>query len=172
VTATEYQLALINWQYFVTCTWSAGNLGTVATREADVAAYIELWVTREGYQLEQIPVALRWEKGDLGERPHAHFLIAGFSSRSVTVSKRFRQWNLWNQRHGLSDVRLCDPRMVQSAINYIVPHEARMRSASAAHVYERAKFDSADRLVINDAAWRIMLASTSDAPYVEQRATL
>jgi len=168
VTATEFQLRLVDWQFFVTFTWKPSKLGSIKSRERDLWEFLRTWAIREGCRLAQLPVALRWERGELGDRPHAHALLSGFPVRSVSLNTCFRQHRLWLEAYGLFSCRLYRPRQERNAGE---AYMLKMRIADARNKYEVRKFDMADRLVINEAAWALML-STVGADYAQQAQTV
>lgn len=156
--ATEYQLKLIRWQFFLTCTWNSSTLGTVGSRETQLSAYLDKWATREGCQLAQLPFAIRWERGESGDRPHGHVLLGGLPARSASRNTVYRQWRLWFNAYGLCACRLYDPA---TGGGTAALYMSKMRAiASTRNVYELRKTDKADRLVINEKAWRMMCLAT------------
>jgi hypothetical protein len=167
-TATEFQLKLVRWQFFVTVTWSASQLGSYQSRETDFWNWMRDWALREKLRLAQLPIALRWERGEHGDRPHAHALIAGFD-RLLSVSENtcWRQMRKWEQ-YGFARVYQYDPYNPANIHSYVSKLRA---NRSRANQYEIGKFDMADRLCINDAAWKLMLQAV-DAPYMAQTRTL
>jgi hypothetical protein len=168
MTATEYQLKLVDWQFFATCTWSASALGTAPSRETEQWNWLRDWAIREGCRLAQLPIALRWEKGENGDRPHSHLLISGFPPNAVSIRRCFRQARIWLSKYGLCNVRVYDPKIPGNVYTYVSKMRAKY---SAMNQYEICKYDRADRLIINDSAWKLMLRET-DAVYVPQAATL
>jgi hypothetical protein len=176
-TATEFELRLVRWQFFGTFTWSASQLGSCQKRENDFWSFMRDWTELNSVKLVSLPIALRWERGDIGERPHAHALIAGMTK--VTINEGFKWSRLWNHqrscrggkckgcKYGFAKIRLFDPFEETNPYSYIEKHANKI---SRNNKYEVGKFDYADRLVITDAAWRIMLASVG-AEYIPQHRT-
>jgi hypothetical protein len=159
--ATEYQLKLLHWQFFGTVTWAASTLGGVHSRETDLWEFFRNWAIRENTKLALLPIAIRWERGEVGGRPHAHFLIAGLPARSLSENSKWRQQRLW-EVNGIARIRLYDPFEEQGdAMNYLCKKsEHARRHVSNANKYELMKYSHADRLVINRAAWDEMLRVT------------
>lgn len=156
-TATEYQLKLIRWSFFGTLTWASSTLGSVRSRERQVWEYFERWADSEQVRLAQLPIALRWERGEIGDRPHAHFLLK--QERAARLAACFYRMHEWNTVLGLgfARVRLYHPAIDWS--DYIVKDldgESVRNDASNANRYELRKFDHADRLEINGAAWHLI----------------
>lgn len=148
-------------------------MGTVATRERDFWGWLREWCHKDQRKLYDLPVALRWEKGELGGRPHAHALLSGFSRASVRIA--FQQIHAWNHKQtcknrncdgcgfGIARVRLYELRG-ENAEGYICK--------GAGNVYEIRKFDTADRICVNGAAWRLMLAAVGLPESTVQHATI
>lgn len=169
--ATEYQLKLLRWQFFGTVTWAAATLGSVRSRENDLWSFFRDWAIREGCKLAQLPIAVRWEIGEIGGRPHAHFLLAGLRPRSASENTRWRQQRLW-EKHGIARLRLYNPLQDQGdAIAYVCKKsEYAQTHLSRANDYELKKFSYSDRLVISRGAWREMCRVTG-AEFVPQHPT-
>lgn len=165
-TGTEYQLKLVRWQFFCTFTWRAGKLGSVSSRESDLWNFLRDWSADYSVKLSHLLVALRWEKGEIGDRPHAHALLAGLPRKGVSVIECYRRANAWNISHGLARIRVItnwggDP------MAYLT--KGRDREGRGLR-YEISKYDAADRMVINEAAWGAMCRA-SGVPHVPQLAT-
>jgi hypothetical protein len=152
--ATEYQLKLLRWQFFGTVTWAAKTLGSVRSRETDLWEFFRNWAIRENTKLALLPIAVRWERGEIGGRPHAHFLMAGLPAQSVSENSKWRQQRLW-EVHGIARIRLYDPFGDEGdAMSYLCKKsEHARRHVSNANRYELMKYSHADRLVITRAAW-------------------
>jgi hypothetical protein len=172
----EMQLKLIRWQYFCTLTFKNSRLGSARSRECDFWSWMRDWSWRESCELALLPIALRWERGDYGDRPHAHCLVAGLNRASISTC--FRQLWRWNHKSGCSrkgcegcglgfaKVRLYEERE-QSAEAYISKGMAELRLFDK-NTYEIRRFDKADRLLITRAAWTQMLVAVGTS-YAAQR---
>jgi hypothetical protein len=160
-TATEVQLKLVPWRFFVTLTWKPARSGSVASRNLEAWEFFRHWCQLDGSQLALTPIALRWERGELSERPHAHALIAGL--KQCTRNVCFRQNYDWNERRGIgiARVRLYEARK-ESVEAYL------SKGLGEENRYELRKFDKADRLVINAPAWKLMLAATGNQTRTRQ----
>ena len=170
MTATEYQLSLVDWQFFGTATWRSSTLGSCRSRENDLWGFLkEFFSLKSDLEFFQIPIVVRWERGEIGERPHAHYLVAGILPYFVNISTCFRANNEWNKSYGHGKVRLFDSYRTHSRVLAAYTTKTRSRDENT---YEIGKFDHADRLVVNDAAWRRMLSACTDAPYTAQARTL
>jgi hypothetical protein len=166
--ATEYQLKTVPWEFFGTLTWSAGQLGSVRSRETQAWSFLRRWTDYCGVKLYDTPVALRWERGEIGDRPHAHFLLAGtHEAKLAACFYRMHDWNVI-QGHGFARIRLYDgiTTFAEYCTQDLEVGRAR-NDLSNANSYELGKFDYADRLCINDAAWRVM-CKAAGVPYFQQ----
>jgi len=132
-------------------------MGSIRKRQANLDEFLRERCTRVGLCLSDLPLVIRWERGEQTERPHCHWLLAGFPLTSLTRNE-CHTWNaLWFQSYGLSRVRLYDPALRAEIADYLAPVDPESIVQSEIHQanrYERHKFDFADSLVINDAAWQ------------------
>lgn len=142
-------------------------LGSVSSREKNLWEFLRgLTDEYSDHNLSRVPVALRWERGEIGDRPHAHALIAGFYDTCISKRWMYATQEKWNRLYGKAGCRIRPYRSFHGndrSPEYLV----KMRERDKQNAYEVSKFDKADRLVINDAAWRIMLQE-SGQPYVPQ----
>lgn len=167
--ATEYQLQLIDWQFFGTATWSPKALGSCLSRETDLWQFLRAWVKEKSeLRLFQHPSIVRWERGEIGDRPHAHFLISGFPSKTVNKTVCFQQMHKW-EKFGFMRLRPFRGRCLSARI--LAAYVEKPSRAYDGNRYELVKFDKADRLCVSDSAWRKMLA-VSGADYVPQARTV
>lgn len=150
--ATEFQLLLITWQFFGTLTWRSSRLGGCKSRERDLWTFLADFTRfRSLGRFSSLPLVVRWERGEIGERPHAHFLLAGLVEQFVTRTASFQANHEWNKRHGFAQVR-----PVHGSSSDRAAYLTKARDFEARDRYEFRKFDRADRVCINDAAWRLM----------------
>ena len=150
--ATVATLGLVDWQVFGTGTWRPSCLGSVRSREERLWDFLRSWTEeKRSVKLFDLPVVVRWEKGELGGHPHCHFLLAGLER--VSIDWMFKGAARWFELCGLSRIRPFGSTLggqvttVRYCLNSI---------SSRKDGYELGKFGSADRLVINDAAWRVI----------------
>lgn len=145
---TEFQLSLINWQLFGTATWRSSCLGSVASRERDLWGFLKDWTCwRSLTTFSRLHIVVRWERGEVGDRPHAHFLISGLESRFVNVGSCFQANAQWKERAGFMKLRLFDRRLARGA-HYLTAYKS-----VDGNTYELRKFDRADRLVFSPGVW-------------------
>jgi hypothetical protein len=85
--ATEWQLKLIVWEFFCTLTWSGRARNCVRKRRTHVTRWLRYWARTArpsvADPLEQLAFVIRWERGEIGQLPHCHILIARFPERSL-----------------------------------------------------------------------------------------
>lgn len=153
--ALEYQLKLIRWTFFGTLTWKESTLGSCRSREREVWEYFRKWAAELKTKLVDLPIALRWERGEVGDRPHAHFLLLQ-QRKHATIAQCFWHMHRWDVigGYGFARIRLYDP--THDLEHYTAKDLAVCSDASKRNAYEVPKFDRADRVCINDAAWRMM----------------
>ncbi len=172
--ATSFQLHLVNWQFFGTATWRSSKLGTIKSREDELWDFLKWFVCfRTLNHFAKVPITVRWERGELGGRPHAHYLIGGLLPKFVNLTSCFQASHEWHQRCGLGRLRLVSTSQDGASgaiIRYLQKQESTC-SGEGADAYELGKFGKSDRLIINDAAWRLMLHALS-VPYKAQARTL
>jgi len=166
-TGTEYQLKLVRWDFFGTLTWSGSKLGSVRSREAEVWGFFRDWAESEKVKLFNLPIVVRWERGEIGDRPHAHFLLKQVApARLSACFYRMHQWSTVFG-FGFARIRLYHGWGSEHLAAYTLKDEQDSCARSNANRYEIRKFDHADRLCINDAAWRLMCKAAA-VPYRPQ----
>ena len=165
-TATEFQLQLLRWQFFATFTWRGGKLGSVASRSRDLFEFLRERYAEFGHSLGSRCFVVRFERGELGDRPHAHALLAGFPR--ATIADAFYYMHCWNEEYGYSKFARYDPQQLGDAIGYVskVP-----RSGGEGMRYELRKFDRADRMIVSPAAWRAMCVAVGAPASTKQHQT-
>jgi len=149
-TATEYQLKLIRWQIFATFTWTTSKLGSVASRSSDLWSFFRCECLQRAMKLRELRAVVRWERGEIGDRPHCHALLAGLPSRSVAISNCFAMMHDWETKHGFARIQAVSEH--QNPFAYLL----KGRDEGHGHRYELRKFDKADRVEVSPAAWHAM----------------
>jgi hypothetical protein len=166
VNAIESLLKLLDWQLFVTLTWSDANMQGVEGRAKRVQGFLNELSKRRRCLPCDLPTVIRWERGESGDRPHCHLLITGFPSvPKPTRDFCFRMQHWWFMRNGLARVRLWHAELRSEAASYLGKRLDGSDSYvtgrfSSGNEYEVAKFDHADRLVFNKALWRTLQRKT------------
>jgi len=160
--AIEYLLTLADWQWFCTFTWSDENMGSIRKREQNLDRFLrQRWNDSGNGILERgsltgAPTVIRWERGEQNERPHCHVLLDGFPPHKVHKAEGHRWAALWYRHYGLARVRPYDASQRGAIAAYLTPPDLEHLPPTNRHEanrYERSKFDLADRLCINSAAW-------------------
>jgi hypothetical protein len=167
MTSVEYLLKLVDWQLFFSLTWRDVYERSVDARVADVDEYLRTYATREQVSLSDLPTVIRWERGEQSERPHCHILLTGFPNpASYRKTKRMALMGIWVRRHGLCKVRRWQSELRAELANYLTvgsewserrPPSGRITSGNE---YEIVKADRADRLVFNEAFWKLLQRKT------------
>jgi len=161
-------MSLVDWQVFSSNTWRPSTLGSAKSREDRLWQFLkEVTAEKRAGKFYDMPCVVRWEKGEIGGQPHCHFLLAGLER--VTVDWMYKICALWNHANGLARARYYGGTVANETLSYMT--KGLPSFVSGRDRYELGKFGFADRLVINDAAWRLMLRR-SGADYVPQLRTL
>jgi len=167
--AVSASLMLVDWQVFGTLTWRSSRLGSVRSRESDVWEFLREISegNRDCSRFFEMPICVRWERGEAGGRPHAHFLMAGLSK--VSVDWCFKCSAKWFVSRGLGRLRVYG---MSNRAGEIVSYVTKGFSCTnRKNTYELGKFSDADRLVINKSAWRTMLERSGAAATLPQHRT-
>jgi hypothetical protein len=171
ISSLEWQLRLITWEFFVTLTWDPRKHPFAPrTRWKQAQRWLYDWATREGVSPEDLDVVIRGERGEVGELPHYHLLLARFPAHAISLSRCFAQAWQWNHlrkpghdasckgcRYGISQIRLYDPE--RNGPGYLSEGKFSGEWARGANSYELRKFDSADFIYINPRALQSMQES-------------
>jgi hypothetical protein len=160
----EYQLKLVTWDFFGTLTWNNAHLGSARTREFQAWEFFREWTRELQVRLALVPIVVRWEKGEWGERPHAHFLLKQFPIKEAFISQCFWHMHQWSSinGYGFARIRLYNAHNGMNDDGYVAKclecTQVQLAACeSNANKYELGKFSYCDRLVINPAARRVMI---------------
>jgi hypothetical protein len=155
----QYQLALVHWQFFGTATWRASQLGSYRSREVDLWNFLGDFTRFRAYDnLAALPIVVRWEKGELGDRPHAHFVLGGLIEDFVNKTSCFVGMHRWHQQSGQMRLRLMSGShhgIPKNSVSYLLKN-----AALGGDCYEIDKFDRADRVCLTPGAWERMCQAT------------
>jgi len=163
--AINATLSLVDWQVFGTCTWRPSQLSSARRREDHLWSFLkETTEEKRSCKFYDLPVAVRWEKGEIGDLPHAHFLLAGLER--VTLDWCYKTAEKWNQRCGLARVRFFGDAAGEDTVSYMTK---KLQFVHGRDRYELGKFSFADRLCINDAAWHLMCTRSGVASVPQLR---
>ena len=177
-TSLEWQLKLIRWDFFATLTWEDVEHTTPHSRRNHVSRWLEGWAAQIcGLKLNRIAWATRWERGEIGDRPHCHLLISRVPVRFINLTMCFQLTDRWIHKkhctclrkweqhcnHGLAQVRLYDPTAGGEA--YMTKGKFTREWAQGANSYELKKFSShdLDALYISPRAWQEMVEARTVA---------
>lgn len=176
--ALEWQLKLIPWDFFVTLTWDSVEDTTVKQRMNHVNRWLQRWSALIcGLSFRHIAWVTRWERGEIGDRPHCHLLISRVPNRLIQLTTCFRMKGMWehhypctcedgaisNCRHGIAQVRLYDPSA--GGVPYMLKGQFGNEWRHGANSYELRKFNSVDldALYISPRAQQEMLEARNVA---------
>ncbi len=183
ISSLEWQLRLISWDLFVTLTWDDVENTTPRERINQVNRWIKYCSERIfAKRADQLSVATRYERGEVGDRPHCHLLISRVPVRRINLTTCFRMRHYWEhtQPHtgactctdtntsdpkfaicgrGIAQVRLYEP--TAGGERYMTKGKFSAEWAQGANAYELKKFDGdlVDALMINEMAMREMFTA-------------
>jgi hypothetical protein len=178
-TSLEWQLKLIPWDFFATLTWDKIEATTLSSRTNHVNAWLDRWAAHIcGLKSRHIAWVTRWERGELGDRPHCHLLISRVPRRFITINTTYWMRAMWQHKHpcvcdnaaietcgrGLGQVRLYDAS--GGGISYMCKGKLGGDwSYSGANAYELKKFNAVDcdALYISPRAWQEMVEARTVA---------
>jgi hypothetical protein len=165
-TATEFQLKSVGWQYFATFTWKNSTLGSMASRESNLWHFFRKIAEETQVKLIRLPIVVRWERGELGERPHAHALLTGLPQSACNIGQGFTWGAEWNSQHGFAQVKYVAENRGQNPFAYLL----KGREEGNGLRYEMRKFDGADRITVSTAA-HALFCKAAGVPYFPQLRT-
>jgi len=177
-TSLEWQLKLIAWDFFATLTWDEIETTTVSSRRNQVSRWLEGWCAQVcGLKLNRVAFAIRWERVEVGDRPHCHLLISRIPIRFINMTSCFAMMNRWMHhkqctctkpseqicKHGLARVRLYDA--TRGGVAYMTKGKFSQEWTQGANAYELKKFSSfdLDALYISPRAWQEMVEARTVA---------
>jgi hypothetical protein len=163
--ATEFQLKNVRWQFFATFTWRNTSLGSVASRESNLWNFFRKISEDSQISLMKVPIVVRWEKGELGLRPHAHALLTGLPPSACNIGQAFTWAAEWNQSQGFAQIKLVAESQEQNPFTYLL----KGRDEGHGHRYELRKFDGADRITVSTAAHALFCRNAGVAYFPQLR---
>jgi hypothetical protein len=158
--ATVYTLARFRWDYFGTLTFRSARV------PLSIQVYRFLRVVRalggmSSVKFKNLRWALRLELGEIGGRPHFHFLLGGFPSFIVDTMTCAYMRGYWEGLGGgMARVRLYSSDAFDSGVEYLLKSLG-CSSQGGMNQYELRKFgrgsvfhSSGDDLIVSDNVWR------------------
>jgi hypothetical protein len=142
-----YTLARINWDFFTTHTYK-NPLPRPVVRGAMVWRWCQDVSQFSGVPYKNLLIALRRERGEIGDRPHEHCLIGGLTScNMMTVrSQMMRSWKIISGNAD-ADFRPYDRSL--AGADYIC-------KCLGANAYEVNKFSQAEETTLSDSVFRVV----------------
>jgi hypothetical protein len=119
ITADEWKILLLvdYWQFFISPTFA--ELGTKSGRIQRLNNWLR-WVAAKGNTSKRYLIyVVRWERGEIGGRPHCHLFLGGMRGVTNFVSMSFRLQHDWRTKHGHCDVRPFDRGHLMRGANYV-----------------------------------------------------
>lgn len=135
-----FSLSLLPWDVFSTLTFK-NPLPNERCRWRLAWRHLHQVSESLGVPYSRLLIALRSEHGELGDRPHFHFLIGecGASNNHTLAFEMAYQWKLLSQGHAVNrayDSGLAGPDYIEACLG-------------GGNVYELGKFNRADRLELS-----------------------
>jgi len=108
-----------------------------------------------GTRYDHLLIALRWERGEIGGRPHFHYLLGGtLTSNRMSLSKMLeREWVV--RTGGFPEIRPFD--ISRNGCAYV--SKCMDITGSGGDIFELRKFDRAEVVVVSSSVVRIIRAS-------------
>ena len=103
----EWQLNLVQWQLFLHLTFRE-LLHSAAKRKEKIDKLIWAIANSTGIHADDLAVVVRFENGELTDRPHCHAVIARLPMNRCTTSFRFTIKGWWEQIAGFARVNRFD----------------------------------------------------------------
>jgi len=147
--ADVYVLSKLRWQFFGSLTFRADRMPE-RVRISMFFALLRKAAKDFRCYFPRLPWCLRLERGEIGDRLHNHFLLAGLPESGMCVATCFAMMRAWENKlgGGHARIRVFDPRL--SGVGYV----AECLGYDGADVYESAKFGSNGRdLMYSRAVW-------------------
>ena len=147
--ADIYVLSKLRWQFFGSLTFRTERM----PERVGLTMFFGLMrkVAKDFHlYFPGLPWCLRLERGEIGQRLHHHFLLAGLQENAACVATCFAMIRSWQNklRGGHARIRLFDPRL--SGVEYV----AECLGYDGADAYESAKFGQSGReLMYSRAVW-------------------
>ena len=142
-----YTLARINWDFFTTHTYK-NPLPRPVVRGAMVWRWCQDVSQFSGVPYKNLLIALRRERGEIGDRPHEHCLIGGLTSCNMMAvrSQMMRSWKIISGNAD-ADFRLYDRSL--AGADYIC-------KCLGANAYELGKFSFANTVTLSASVIRLI----------------
>lgn len=142
-------LGRLSWDVFGTLTFRGAHVPTSAVQYRLAWAHLHHAAKLCPSPYSKLLICLRHEFGELGGRPHFHYLLGGTGHANfVTLSRQLRaSWG--SMAGGFADIRVYDRR--QGGSSYVCKC-----LSGGANQYEVGKFDSADDLNVSAAVFRVI----------------
>jgi hypothetical protein len=145
ITSDEWKILRLveHWQFFVTPTFV--DLGTPSGRIQRLNNWLR-WVAHEGNTTKRYLIyVVRWERGELGDRPHCHLFLGGMKAIKNPLSMCGILAHGWQQRYrSRIQVRVFERTDIKRSASYIGGDSSSVDWGK--NRYEISKFRSADKV--------------------------
>lgn len=153
-----YSLALLPWDLFATLTFP-NPLPKESARWSLAWRHLQRQSDTLGVPYSSLLIALRYERGELTDRPHFHYLLGRTGSRNIITTCKQTAWD-WHQATGGHDeARPYTP----GAVNL----HGYVDKVLGGNLYELKKFRRAGELVLSSSVLKLigrMRSQSEDEP--------
>lgn len=139
-----YSLSLLEWDFFGTLTFK-NPLPKQSTRWAEAYRHLHRIGEIAQRPYSELRIALRYELGELNERPHFHYLIGELRSSNLHTVLHRAAYDWHKSNGGHAEIRLYVPQM---------DGEAYVDKTLGGNLYEVGKFNKAGELVLSRSVLR------------------
>jgi len=137
-------LSVLRWDVFATSTFK--NPLPIERRRWRLAwGHLHALAESLGTPYGRLLIALRAEHGELGDRPHFHYLLGGTRASNLHSLCHWLAYDWHKRSQGHLEVRLYNPSL--AGADYI-------EDCLGANSYEVGKFNRADRLEVSSAVFK------------------
>ena len=120
ISADEWKILRLfeHWQFFVSPTFA--ELGTHFGRVHRVENWLRRIAANYGHTTKrELIYVVRWERGEVGGRPHCHLFLGGMKRVSNFISMSWILMHDWRKQHGHCDVRVFDRGHLNKSASYV-----------------------------------------------------
>jgi hypothetical protein len=121
ISADEWKIMRLveHWQFFITPTFA--KLGSHFSRVHRVENWLRRIAARYGHTSKrELIYVTRWERGEIGGRPHCHLFLGGMRNVTNYISMQWMLIHDWRKRlQSDIDVRIFERSRLNQSANYV-----------------------------------------------------
>lgn len=142
------QVDRISWEFFGSLTFRGKRPPRVKVCYEHAWRFFQEWAEREQLEYRRLIICLREERGEISDRFHFHFLLAGTGSRNLRTSC-FRAMNAWKRQNG-GNARVRPYDDTRAGVGYV------LKCLSGRDDYETRKFIQADQVTLSRSFYAVL----------------